>query len=179
MPFNRSRRGREGVCRVHCEALAKRALMLLNNSGDGSNSNSNADDEYGCKTRRRQRIASKTKRKTMSCGQPGAFIQEGRTRRAERFRSGCVRRKQSLSKWLKRSLKRAEMEKEREDGRHQPMDFDDDDDDDDDNNDKKRRTTIQSPLWHCQRNDIVLAAMSLNDGDHAISSHHRANWGER
>ena len=46
---------------MHCEALAN-ALMLLNNSGDGSNSNSNADDEYGCKTRRRQRIASKTKR---------------------------------------------------------------------------------------------------------------------
>mmetsp|Transcript_375 Transcript_375/g.1301 ORF Transcript_375/g.1301 Transcript_375/m.1301 type:complete len:239 (-) Transcript_375:232-948(-) len=121
-------------CRVHCEALAN-ALMLLNNSGDGSNSNSNADDEYGCKTRRRQRIASKTKRAIELWDLLELLYKKDELGAQRGSAADTFRRKQSLSKWLKRSLKRAEMEKALEMDA-QPMDFDDDDDDDDNNDDK-------------------------------------------
>ena len=134
-------------CRVHCEALAN-ALMLLNNSGDGSNSNSNADDEYGCKTRRRQRIASKTKRAIELWDLLELLYKKDELGAQRGSAADTFRRKQSLSKWLKRSLKRAEMEKALEMDA-QPMDFDDDDDDTTTTTTKKRRTTIQS-LWHCR-----------------------------
>jgi len=154
-------------CRVHCEALAN-ALMLLNNSGDGSNSNSNADDEYGCKTRRRQRIASKTKRAIELWDLLELLYKKDELGAQRGSAADTFRRKQSLSKWLKRSLKRAEMEKALEMDA-QPMDFDDDDDDDD-NNDKKEKNNDPVSVA-LSRNDIVLATqLALNDGDMRLAT---------
>ena len=155
-------------CRVHCEALAN-ALMLLNNSGDGSNSNSNADDEYGCKTRRRQRIASKTKRAIELWDLLELLYKKDELGAQRGSAADTFRRKQSLSKWLKRSLKRAEMEKALEMDA-QPMDFDDDDDDDDNNNDKKEKNNDPVSVA-LSRNDIVLATqLALNDGDMRLAT---------
>ena len=154
-------------CRVHCEALAN-ALMLLNNSGDGSNSNSNADDEYGCKTRRRQRIASKTKRAIELWDLLELLYKKDELGAQRGSAADTFRRKQSLSKWLKRSLKRAEMEKALEMDA-QPMDFDDDDDDDS-NNDKKEKNNDPVSVA-LSRNDIVLATqLALNDGDMRLAT---------
>ena len=155
-------------CRVHCEALAN-ALMLLNNSGDGSNSNSNADDEYGCKTRRQQRIASKTKRAIELWDLLELLYKKDELGAQRGSAADTFRRKQSLSKWLKRSLKRAEMEKALEMDA-QPMDFDDDDDDDDNNNDKKEKNNDPVSVA-LSRNDIVLATqLALNDGDMRLAT---------
>jgi len=152
-------------CRVHCEALAN-ALMLLNNSGDGSNSNSNADDEYGCKTRRRQRIASKTKRAIELWDLLELLYKKDELGAQRGSAADTFRRKQSLSKWLKRSLKRAEMEKALEMDA-QPMDFDDDDDN---NNDKKEKNNDPVSVA-LSRNDIVLATqLALNDGDMRLAT---------
>ena len=158
-------------CRVHCEALAN-ALMLLNNSGDGSNSNSNADDEYGCKTRRRQRIASKTKRAIELWDLLELLYKKDELGAQRGSAADTFRRKQSLSKWLKRSLKRAEKEKALEMDA-QPMDFDDDDDDDDDdnynnNNNENNNDPVSVAL---SRNDIVLATqLAMNDGDMRLAT---------
>jgi hypothetical protein len=155
-------------CRVHCEALAN-ALMLLNNSGDGSNSNSNADDEYGCKTRRRQRIASKTKRAIELWDLMELLYKKDELGAQRGSAADTFRRKQSLSKWLKRSLKRAEKEKALEMDA-QPMDFDDDDDEDkyNNNNNENNNDPVSVAL---SRNDIVLATqLAMNDGDMRLAT---------
>ena len=160
-------------CRAHCEALAN-ALMLFNStSGDSSNSNRNAagDDFGGCKARR-QRTASKTKRAIELWDLLELLYKKDELGAQRGSAADTFRRKQSLSKWLKRSLKRAEKEKALEMDA-QPMDFDDDDDDDDDdnynnNNNENNNDPVSVAL---SRNDIVLATqLAMNDGDMRLAT---------
>ena len=159
-------------CRVHCEALAN-ALMLFNNtSGDSSNSNRNAnDDDFGGCKARRQRTASKTKRAIELWDLMELLYKKDELGAQRGSAADTFRRKQSLSKWLKRSLKRAEKEKALEMDA-QPMDFDDDDDDKYNNNNNGNNENNNDPVSVAlSRNDIVLATqLAMNDGDMRLAT---------
>ena len=148
-------------CRVHCEALAN-ALMVFSNS-NSSNSHSNDDSS---KTSRR-RTASKTKRAIELWDLLELLYKKDELGAQRGSAADTFRRKQNLSKWLKRSLKRAEKEKATEMDA-QPMDFDDDDEYN--NNNKSfspRKENNNDPVSVAlSRNDVVLATqLAMNDGD--------------
>ncbi len=148
-------------CRVHCEALAN-ALMVFSNS-NSSNSHSNDDSS---KTSRR-RTASKTKRAIELWDLLELLYKKDELGAQRGSAADTFRRKQNLSKWLKRSLKRAEKEKATEMDA-QPMDFDDNDEYN--NNNKSfspRKENNNDPVSVAlSRNDVVLATqLAMNDGD--------------
>ena len=157
-------------CRVHYEALANALMSFNNTSGDSSNSNRNAagDDFGGCKARR-HRTASKTKRAIELWDLMELLYKKDELGAQRGSAADTFRRKQSLSKWLKRSLKRAEKEKALEMDA-QPMDFDDDDDEDkyNNNNNENNNDPVSVAL---SRNDIVLATqLAMNDGDMRLAT---------
>ena len=152
-------------CRVHCEALAN-ALMVFSSS-NSSNSHSNDDSS---KTRRR-RTASKTKRAIELWDLLELLYKKDELGAQRGSAADTFRRKQNLSKWLKRSLKRAEKEKSTEMDA-QPMDFDDDEYNNNNNNNNNksfspRKENNNDPVSVAlSRNDVVLATqLAMNDGD--------------
>ena len=152
-------------CRVHCEALAN-ALMVFSNS-NSSNSHSNDDSS---KTSRR-RTASKTKRAIELWDLLELLYKKDELGAQRGSAADTFRRKQNLSKWLKRSLKRAEKEKATEMDA-QPMDFDDDEYNNNNNNNNNksfspRKENNNDPVSVAlSRNDVVLATqLAMNDGD--------------
>ena len=137
--------------RMNCKALA---TALLDNNIDSNNDNNVSSPPS-------EGMTSKTKRAVELWDLLELLYKQDELGAQRGSAADTFRRKRSLSKWLKRSLRRTEKEKlTRMDS--QPMDFDDDDD----HFDSIQKNADDPISIALSKNDIVTATqLALNNGD--------------